>query len=358
MQFTKSSSRYALVGLCVLAVIVLARQKGESYTPPRCLPGQFGPPGKCQACPAGTRSWGAGAASCQKCPPGTYQASRGQKTCLQCPPGTRAWGEGATSCQKCPAGNYQPAAGQKTCLQCPPGTRAWGEGAAGCQKCPPGTTSGGAWRECRPCKVGFVVSPDGKTCVRRKLRRFDGSGGDSPSAWSPAFDANQALATVNALRSARYGLPAMTLDADLSTRAQAKATLVASMQKGLDGGNAHNFGKGDPAFDFGMNGACENLSIECDGPPDSALQWALSKWIQFEDPDPTKRLPEGTSAAGSPCSVSGIDSVTFGHHKALMNLAVAGVAPICRGNTVGFGLAPYSDPGNPSWKWIVSSWTR
>ena len=127
--------------------------------------------------------------------------------------------------------------------------------------------------------------------------------------------------------------------------------------QGLAG--AHEQGRGNAAYDYAMNGACENLSIECTGTADQALAWAIAKWWDFEDPDASKRSPEGTAAAGSPCSVYGIDTVTFGHHKALANLSTGSDgAPACRGNTVGFGVAPYTDAANPAWKWIVSSWTR
>jgi hypothetical protein len=75
-------------------------------------------------------------------------------------------------------------------------------------------------------------------------------------------------------------------------------------------------------------GACENLSVECKGSGDQAVEWAIYKLYDFE-----RDNKQNATAPGSPCFA--VIPTDQGHYKNFSNKVAT-----CSSNKIGIGVAP------------------
>jgi hypothetical protein len=161
-----------------------------------------------------------------------------------------------------------------------------------------------------------------------------GGGPSSSGGGGVIFSVPKALALLNSRR-AKEGLPPFSADTTLMNGAQRRA-------------NAGEFPH--TLSWYSEAGACENLSVECAGSGDQAVEWAVYKLYDFE-----RDNKNNATAPGSPCYA--VIPTDQGHYKNFSNKVAA-----CGGNKLGIGVAPlkkFNGGAPPShMKTLVVFWVR
>lgn len=139
-----------------------------------------------------------------------------------------------------------------------------------------------------------------------------GGGASSSGGGGIVFSVPKALALLNQRR-AKEGLPPFAIDTALMNGAQRRA----------------NAGEFPHTLDWYLAAsACENLSVECKGSGDQAVEWAIYKLYDFERDNKTN-----ATAPGSPCFA--VIPTDQGHYRNFTNKVAA-----CSSNKLGIGVAP------------------
>ena len=161
-------------------------------------------------------------------------------------------------------------------------------------------------------KAPSTFAPKSGTPAPTSAPAPSGGGASTSGGGGFTFSVPKALALLNQRRT-KEGLPPFSIDTALMNGAQRRA----------------NAGEFPHTLDWYLAaGACENLSVECKGSGDQAVEWGIYKLWDYE-----RDNKQNATAPGSPCYA--VIPTDQGHYRNFTNKVAT-----CSSNKLGIGVAP------------------